>query len=125
MLPAFWVASSPTLTAIPSPVETVSSICLTPVTAATIPVRPDACWSPGAGSTAPLARDAVLHVAETLSLRVDDALRGAIAEAQQLAAAAAAAPFAAAQAARIVVAQRPDAKILALWLADAVLAALR
>jgi hypothetical protein len=67
--------------------------------------------------------DAVLRVAETLSLRVDDALRDAIAEAQQLAASAAAAPFAAAQAARIVVAQRPDAELLSLWLADAVLAA--
>jgi hypothetical protein len=80
----------------------------------------------GLDRSAPLAAprgDAVLHVAETLSLRVDDALRGAIAEAQQLAAAAAAAPFAAAQAARIVVAQRPDAEILSLWLADAVLAA--
>jgi hypothetical protein len=72
---------------------------------------------------APLAGDAVLHVAETLSLRVDDALRAAIAEARQLAASVHAAPFAAAQAARAVVAQRPDAEILSLWLADAVLAA--
>jgi hypothetical protein len=80
----------------------------------------------GLDRSAPLATlqgDAVLHVAETLSLRVDDALREAIAEAQQLAASAAAAPFAAAQVARVVVAQRPDAEILALWLADAVLAA--
>jgi hypothetical protein len=43
---------------------------------------------------------------------------------QQLAASTQAAPFAAAQAARIVVARRPDAEILALWLADAVLALL-
>jgi hypothetical protein len=43
---------------------------------------------------------------------------------QQLAASSAeAAPLAAAQAAQIMVAQRPDAEILALWLADAVLAA--
>jgi hypothetical protein len=42
---------------------------------------------------------------------------------RQLADSAHAAPFAAAQAARIVVAQRPDAEILSLWLADAVLAA--
>jgi hypothetical protein len=41
---------------------------------------------------------------------------------QQLAASAQAAPFAAAQAARVV-AQQPGAGILALWLADAVLAA--
>jgi hypothetical protein len=47
----------------------------------------------------------------------------AIADVQQLAAAVQAAPFAAAQAARVVVAQRPDAEVLALWLADAVLAA--
>jgi Sulfatase-modifying factor enzyme 1/Protein of unknown function (DUF1403) len=60
--------------------------------------------------------------AETLQIKLDDALRAAIAEVQ-LAASAQAAPFAAAQAARIVVAQRPDAEILALWLADAVLAA--
>jgi hypothetical protein len=72
--------------------------------------------------SAPLAGDAVFHVAETLQLKVDDALRAAIAEVQQLAASAQAAPFAAAQAARVVVAQRPDAEILALWLADAVLA---
>jgi hypothetical protein len=78
----------------------------------------------GLDRSAPLARgDAVLQVAETLSLRVDDALREAIAKVRQLAASGAAAPFAAAQAARIVVAQRPDAELLSLWLADAVLAA--
>ena len=124
MLPAFWVASSPTLTAIPSPVETVSSICLAPVTAATIPVRPDACWSPGAGSTAPLARDAVLHVAETLSLRVDDALRGdrrsPTARHLGRGRSVRGRPGGANRGG-----QRPDAEILALWLADAVLAALR
>jgi Protein of unknown function (DUF1403) len=72
---------------------------------------------------APLVGDTVLHLAETLSLPVDEALRAAIAEVQQLAASAQAAPFAAAQAAQAVVAQRADAEILALWLADAVLAA--
>jgi len=130
MLPAFWVASSPTLTAIPSPVETVSSICLAPVTAATIPVRPDACWSPGAGSTAPprsppRSRGTPCSTSPRPCRSGWTTPCGAIAEAQQLATSAAAAPFAAAQAAQIVVAQRPDAKILALWLADAVLAALR
>jgi hypothetical protein len=60
-----------------------------------------------------------LFAAETLQLKVGDALRAAIADVQQLAASAQAAPFAAAQAARVVVAQRPDAEILALWLADA------
>jgi Protein of unknown function (DUF1403) len=71
----------------------------------------------------PLSDDAVFHVAETLQLNVDEALRAAIADVQQLAASALAAPFAAAQAAGVVVVQRPDAEILALWLADAVLAA--
>jgi hypothetical protein len=75
----------------------------------------------GLDCSAPLADDSVFHVAETLQLKVDDALRAAIADVQQLAPQAA--PFAAAQAARVVVAQRPDAEILALWLADAVLAA--
>jgi len=75
----------------------------------------------GLDRSAPLADDSVLHVAETLQIKVDDALRAAIADVQQLAPHAA--PFAAAQAARVVVAQRPDAEILSLWLADAVLAA--
>jgi Protein of unknown function (DUF1403) len=72
---------------------------------------------------APLCDDAVCQAAETLQLKVDDALRAAIADVQQLAASAQAAPFAAAQAARVVVVQRPDAVFLGLWLADAVLAA--
>jgi Protein of unknown function (DUF1403) len=76
----------------------------------------------GLDRSAPLSDDAVFHLAETLQLKVDDALRAAIADVQQLAASAQAAPFAAAHAARLVVAQRPDAEILALWLADAVLA---
>jgi hypothetical protein len=67
-------------------------------------------------------RDRAAHVAETLQIKVDDALRAAIAEVQQLAAAVQAAPFAAARAASVVLAQRADAEILALWLADAVLA---
>jgi Protein of unknown function (DUF1403) len=77
----------------------------------------------GLDRSAPLADDSILHLAETLQLKVDDALRAAIAEVQQLAASAQTAPFAAAQAARVIVAQRPDAEILSLWLADAVLAA--
>jgi uncharacterized protein DUF1403 len=77
----------------------------------------------GLDRSAPLSDDAVFHLAEMLQIKVDDALRAAIADVQQLAAAVQAAPFAAAQAARVVVAQRPDAEILSLWLADAVLAA--
>jgi Protein of unknown function (DUF1403) len=70
----------------------------------------------------PLAYDSVLHLAKTLGLSVDDALRGAIAGAQEMAAADRGAPFAAADTAKIVLAHRPDAELLALWLADAVLA---
>jgi Protein of unknown function (DUF1403) len=78
----------------------------------------------GLDRSAPLSDDAVFHLAETLSLPVDAALRVAIADVQQLAASSAeAAPLAAAQAAQIMAAQRSDAEILALWLADAVLAA--
>jgi hypothetical protein len=77
----------------------------------------------GLDRSAPLSEDSVSHVAETLALLVDDTLRAAIIEVQQLAASAQAAPFAAARAAQVVVAQRPDAEILSLWLADAVLAA--
>ena len=77
----------------------------------------------GLDRSAPLSDEAVCHAAETLQLKVDDVLRAAIADVQQLAASARAAPFAAAQAARVVVVQRPDAEILSLWLADAVLAA--
>jgi Protein of unknown function (DUF1403) len=77
----------------------------------------------GLDRSAPLAGDTIIHVAETLLLPVDEALRAAIAEVQRLATSAQVAPFAAAEAARVVVAQRPDAEILSLWLADAVLAA--
>jgi Protein of unknown function (DUF1403) len=76
----------------------------------------------GLDRSAPLGDDSVLHVADTLQLKMGDGLRAAIAEAQQLAASTQAAPFAAAQAARIAALQ-PGAGILALWLADAVLAA--
>jgi hypothetical protein len=58
----------------------------------------------GLDRSAPLADDAVFHVTETLQLKVDDALRAAIADVQHLAGSALAAPFAAAQAARVVVA---------------------
>jgi Protein of unknown function (DUF1403) len=75
----------------------------------------------GLDRSAPLADDSVFHLAETLQLKMDDGLRAAIAEVQQLAASTQAAPFAGAQAARIVALQ-PGAGILALWLADAVLA---
>ena len=65
--------------------------------------------------------DAVVHVADILNLKMDDGLRTAITTAQQLAPDRGA-PFAAAETARLVLMRRPDAEILALWLADAVLA---
>ena len=66
--------------------------------------------------------NAVLHVADILNLKVDDGLRAAIARAQQIAVSNCGAPFAAAETARVVLTHRPDAEILAPWLADAVLA---
>jgi Protein of unknown function (DUF1403) len=75
----------------------------------------------GLDRSAPLGDEAVFHVVDTVQLKMDDALGGAIADARHLAASAQAAPFAAAQAEHIV-AQQPGAGILALWLADAVLA---
>jgi len=76
----------------------------------------------GLDRSAPLGDESVFHIVETLQLKVDDGLRAAIADAQRLAVSTQGAPFAAAQAARIV-AQQPGAGILALWLADAALAA--
>jgi hypothetical protein len=91
---------------------------------AAIRVRRAGCCWPGANSTAPtpLADDSVLHLAKTLGLSVDDALRAAIAAAQELAASGRGAPLAAADTVKAVLAHRPDADFLALWLADAVLA---
>ena len=62
------------------------------------------------------------HLAKTLDLPVDDALRGAIAAAHHHAAAGRGAPFAAADTVKAVLVHRPDSELLALWLADAVLA---
>jgi Protein of unknown function (DUF1403) len=70
----------------------------------------------------PLTDESVLHLAKTLNLPVDDALRAVIAVARDLAATGRGAPFAAAETAKTVLAQRPDADLVALWLADAVLA---
>ena len=73
--------------------------------------------------SAPLDDEAINHVAALFGLRLDDALTAAVASVRDLAASDRGAPFAAAEAARVVLAQRPDAELLALWLADAVLAA--
>jgi Protein of unknown function (DUF1403) len=79
-------------------------------------------WRALDGSS-PLDDGSVFHAAEILQLKKDDALRSAIAGTQQLAASEVGAPAAAAETAKLVTALRPDAAILALWLADAVLAA--
>jgi hypothetical protein len=77
-----------------------------------------------------LNADAVAHVAGLLDLKLDDGLLAAIDSVQQQLALDSAsyrhccssAPFAAAETARLVCRRRPDAEVLALWLADAVLA---
>jgi hypothetical protein len=70
--------------------------------------------------------DTVGYVASLLDLKMDDGLRAAIESAQQIAldpASYRGAPFAAAaETVRLVCRRRPDAEVLALWLADAVLA---
>jgi Protein of unknown function (DUF1403) len=72
---------------------------------------------------APLSENALHPVAATLGLPWDDALRDALAAGHVLATSDRPAPVAAAEAARALMRHRPDALILALWLADAVLAA--
>jgi hypothetical protein len=76
----------------------------------------------GLDCSAPLHEHIVTHVAGLFGLRVDDALKTAIAGVHEIRAQEAA-PFAAALAASLVIAQRGDAELFALWLADAVLAA--
>jgi Protein of unknown function (DUF1403) len=73
--------------------------------------------------SSPLDDEGVFHLAEILQLKKDDALRSAIKGAQQLATSDRGAPAAAAETVKLVTAVRPDGEILALWLADAVLAA--
>jgi hypothetical protein len=76
--------------------------------------------------TTALDDEVVARVAGLLDLKIDDGLRAAIHSAQQLVfdldASSRGAPFAAAEAARLLFRCRPDAEVLALWLADAVLA---
>jgi hypothetical protein len=71
----------------------------------------------------PLDHDVIARVASLFGLRADDALTATIAGVQEIARAKEAAPVAAARAATYVAEQRPAAELLALWLADAVLAA--
>jgi Protein of unknown function (DUF1403) len=71
----------------------------------------------------PLAPERVEAAAQNFGLHLSGALPAIVAAAQELAAGGRPAVLAAAEAARRVVALRPDAELLALWLADAVLAA--
>lgn len=73
--------------------------------------------------SAPLDDESVLQVADILQLKKDDALRGAITGAEHEARSDRGAVFGAAETAKLVMALRPDAEMLAMWLADAVLAA--
>jgi Protein of unknown function (DUF1403) len=73
--------------------------------------------------SAPLADEAIEHVIDLLELKVDDALRGALAGVQTLVGYNRPAPRSAAEAASLIFTQRPDAEMLAHWIADAVLAA--
>jgi hypothetical protein len=72
--------------------------------------------------SAALDDDAVQHAADLLQVKMDDPLRAAIAKTRQLAAYNRPAPTLAAQAASLIFTRRPDAEVLALWLADAALA---
>jgi Protein of unknown function (DUF1403) len=87
----------------------------------------------GLDRSSPLDDEAALHVAELFGLRVDDTLKAAIAGVREIAGfknpskdsakkAPTASPLAAAQAASLILTQRGDAELLALWLADAVIA---
>jgi hypothetical protein len=72
--------------------------------------------------SAALEEDAIAYVVNALQLKIDDALRSAIAAGRQLATNNRPAPLLAAQAASCIFTQRPDAEMLALWIADAILA---
>lgn len=82
----------------------------------------------GLDRSTPLDDDSVRHAADLFGLCIDNKLTAAIAAVQDIARGSKnpedpkAAPVAAAQAASLVVAQRPDAELLSLWVADAVLA---
>jgi Protein of unknown function (DUF1403) len=93
--------------------------------AATIPGRPDAWWCCGAASIAP-PRSAPRSRGTPWTTPPKPSASRSTTPCERRSPAPAAsdrgAPFAAAETARLVVAQRPDAETLALWLADAVLA---
>ena len=80
-------------------------------------------WRSLSDRSDPLAPERVAAAAQNFGLAIGDALPAITAAAQDLAAGDRPAVLAAAEAARCVVTLRPDAELLALWLADAVLAA--
>ena len=80
-------------------------------------------WRSLSDRSDPLAPERVEAAAQNFGLAIGDALSAITAAAQDLAAGDRPAVLAAAEAARRAVAVRPDAELLALWLADAVLAA--
>jgi hypothetical protein len=67
--------------------------------------------------------DVIRRVVDALPLKMDDGLRDTIATARQLARVDRPAPALAAEVASLIYTRRPDAELLALWLADAALAA--
>jgi hypothetical protein len=80
-------------------------------------------WRSLSDRSDPLAPERVAAAAQNFGLNLRAALPAIVAAARELAAGDRPAVLAAAEAARRVVALRPDAELLALWLADAVLAA--
>ncbi|WP_158816057.1 DUF1403 family protein [Methylocapsa sp. S129] len=82
-----------------------------------------AAWRSLSERSDPLAPESVQAAAQNFGLALGDALPAIVAAAQELAAGDRPAVLAAAEASRRVVALRPDAELLAFWVADAVLAA--
>jgi hypothetical protein len=70
----------------------------------------------------PLDEDAIVRAGELFGLPIDAVMRSAIAGVQEVAHSDRCAPVAAAAAASLIVAAKPGAELLALWVADAVLA---
>ena len=79
-------------------------------------------WRRLASRSTRLDEEAVRGVAEHLDVRWDDTLTEAVANAEDLAGTTRPAPLAAAELAAEIYRARPDAELLALWLADALLA---
>lgn len=79
-------------------------------------------WRRLASRSTSLGEEAVRAVAEHLDVRWDDTLTEVVANAEDLAASPRPAPLAAAELAAEIYRARPDAELLALWLADALLA---